>query len=174
MQAIDIRCDFAKSKILQLVHGDAVDCPIGGQIEAATELGQFDFDKRSYQVPQLFKDEPILIQAWQDGQQFAKEMQEYDEAQADAFYASMGPPKAWEGDGWSTSCDGRYETKPFVVKTDDGYCAGFYVSNLGGEPGTSSCGSPQPTLELAIKEAHIGESEWHREDCAPSTDRQRG
>lgn len=86
MQAIDIRCEFAKSKLLQLVHGDAVDSPIGDQIEAATELGQFDFDKRVYEVPLMFKDEPILVSAWQDGQQFAKESADYDEAQSEEFH----------------------------------------------------------------------------------------
>ncbi len=71
MQAIDIRCEFAKLKILQFVYGNEVDCQIDHLIESATLHGETDFLKETYAVPPMFKDEPILVSAWQDGQKLA-------------------------------------------------------------------------------------------------------
>ena len=72
MNAIEIRCEFAKAKLIQLIRGESADCPIGAQIEAANELGQHDFDKGNNKAPTLFEDEQILMDAWQEGQQIAK------------------------------------------------------------------------------------------------------
>lgn len=94
---------------------------------------------------------PMLLKAARDGR---REREEDDERRAAI------PNFAWE-DRWQSSLDGRAETMAFVVKTEEGFCAGFMVSYGGGDSGPYGWGEPHPTLEAAKAEARESERLWH-------------
>lgn len=111
-----------------------------------------------------FKDEPLLLKAYHEGIEEDRNFEEQMRRQAEIFYAEMGPPIVWSG-SWLSSDDGTYETKPYVVEDDEGYCGGLFVSQQGGDPGMPTGGEPHATLELAIKAAYKLRHEYYAEEA---------
>lgn len=100
---------------------------------------------------QFFEGEPLLLKAYRDG----REEQE--------LMDSLPPARCWLGE-WTSSCDGRAETRTFVIKSEEGYCAGLDVSYGGGESLPPGFGEAHTELSMAIAAATKLENDWHMDD----------
>lgn len=100
---------------------------------------------------EFFAGEPLLQKACRDG----REEQE--------LIDSLPPARCWQSE-WTSSCDGRAETRAFVIQDEEGYRAGLDVSYGGGESLPSGFGKAHVELALAIEAANKRENDWHMDD----------
>lgn len=99
-------------------------------------------------INSFLEGEPLLLEGFHDGEE-ARDLLRLD--------------PVWKGE-WTTSCDGRAETRAFVIKDEAGYRAGLDVSYGGGESSPSGFGAAHAELALAIAAANKRENDWHMDD----------
>jgi len=104
--------------------------------------------------PKLIENEGLLLAAFAAGQRQGDEH---------AAFMEANPPLAWLG-SWTSSLDGRWETRPCVAEVQGQYQPGLLTSFRGGDS-ASRYGTPTATLAEAIKSARALALDWHRGYC---------
>lgn len=69
MRGLDIRIEYAQRKLVLAYRPDEVE-ELWAPVEAARAMGVHDYANGQYDAPILFRDEPALLDAWEEGQQF--------------------------------------------------------------------------------------------------------
>lgn len=72
LRGLNIRADYAKRKLMQK-HFSAQAAELWVSLEDAYALGVNDYYRGCETPPPLFKDESLLLDAWEEGQSFAEE-----------------------------------------------------------------------------------------------------
>lgn len=76
MRGLNERISLAKAKIAAMVDPDSDEADAGHAVGDAYWLGAHDYREGELSAPLLFRDEPVLLSAWEDGQRFAAEVEE--------------------------------------------------------------------------------------------------
>src|SRR5207253_2962738 len=71
---LEIRCAYAMALIAKSIYGQEANSQILIALVKAEEQGECDFEQGNFEVPGLFKDDPILSRAWRFGLEHAKEL----------------------------------------------------------------------------------------------------
>lgn len=74
MRGLDERIKLAEARILQVCYPDQAD--FGEVAYEAHALGMRDYAEGLYEPPVMFRDEPLLLRAWNDGQDFMAGLEE--------------------------------------------------------------------------------------------------
>jgi hypothetical protein len=76
MRGLDERIALAHARIAAIVAPNSDGADFGVVYYAAYGLGVQDYRAGEFTAPIMFLDEPLLLKAWEDGQDFAAEVEE--------------------------------------------------------------------------------------------------
>lgn len=76
MRGLDERIALAQARIAAVIDPTSDAADVGDVAYEAQALGMRDYQAGEYSPPVMFRDEPILLAAWHDGQEFSAGMEE--------------------------------------------------------------------------------------------------
>lgn len=76
MRGLIERIALAKARVAAVIDPDSDEVDVGAAAYDAFGLGGSDYRAGEVSAPVMFRDEPTLLAAWEDGQRFAAELAE--------------------------------------------------------------------------------------------------
>jgi hypothetical protein len=148
---LDALCSLALAKVTHPLNEE-----LAADHLAAANESAFNVGLKGLPLPESFRgtQQHPLSDEYNSGKVQLQSHTDYLENHLDECWSSS----------WNTSNDGRYQTKAVVGKTEAGFVAGLYTSELGADPGDALLQPEVKTLAEAIKMAHQQEAAWHADD----------
>lgn len=79
MRGLETRAEFARAKVLSITSPAEGENLWYAAVNDANVQGYQDYEDNIHDAPKMFSDEPPLLEAWQDGQQRAAELEDMNE-----------------------------------------------------------------------------------------------
>ena len=76
MRGLDVRIALAKARIAAVIDPESDEADVGAVAYDAYGLGVQEYMAGEMTAPVMFRHEPLLLQAWESGQQFGAELEE--------------------------------------------------------------------------------------------------
>lgn len=76
MRGLDVRIALAKVRVAAVIDPNSDQADVGEVAGDAYGLGLLDYQQGEETAPIMFRGEPVLLAAWNDGQRFAAELEE--------------------------------------------------------------------------------------------------